>query len=269
MNPDEQVSSDPESRRRALVRRVIQDGGTPIELLAQSLGVSVMTVYRDLAYLESQHLVSRRRGEVLPASSSLSEAAVPLRLSARMNIKRLLAQAAVPMLRRGMTVLLDDSTSALGLMDHLAQIAPVTVVTNAEFVAARAREAEGTDLLMLGGQYVSWADSYFGDVTEAALSRLHVDLCVMSSTAITAEACFHPEEQAARTKRAMLQCSQKKILLADSTKFERTALYQVAPLTTFDCIIADRDLPQSIERTWCDAGIDVRLAGEKRCSPSV
>lgn len=255
---------NPESRRRKIMDYVVRDGATHVEKLAELLGVSVMTVYRDVAELERSQLVSRRRGEVMAAESSLTEAASRLRMNINEDVKRALAAAAREYVERGQSLMVDDSSTTLPLISDLSGLTPITVITNAEFVAKRIREQDGVRLLLIGGEYESWADSYFGNLAEAAISQLQVDVCMMSTTAVTSTHCYHPNENVARVKRAMLAASRKKILLVDSSKFNRSALYKVSPVTSFDVVITDSKTPVNVVEELRDQGLEVRVVEVNR-----
>ncbi|MDI9588651.1 MAG: DeoR/GlpR family DNA-binding transcription regulator [Acidobacteriota bacterium] len=250
---------DPESRRRKIMDHVVRVGATHVEELAEILGVSAMTVYRDVAELERTQLVTRRRGEVTAAESSLTEASYRLRMNTNSEVKNTLADAARAYLKRGSSLMVDDSSSTIPLLSDLSEVTPITVITNAEFVAKYVRDQDDVRLLLIGGEYESWADSYFGDLAEVAISQLRVDLCVMSSSALTATHFYHPNENVARVKRAMLNVSRKKVLLVDSSKFDRSALYKVGPNTMFDVVITDTNTPAHIIDQLEEQGIAVEI----------
>lgn len=250
---------DPESRRRKILSVVTAEGSCHVENLAQMLGVSTMTVYRDVADLEHLQLVKLKRGEVLAAESSLSEAAAQVRLGANGDLKQRLSARARQYLRRGQSIMVDDSSSTVPLISDLADLCPITVATNAEFVAEKLRLQEGVRLLLLGGEYESWADAYFGELTEAAIARLRVDWLIMSASAVTGEYCYHPQENVARTKRHMIAAARGRILVADASKFSRSALYQVGPLTDFDIVITDAGTPPEAVTALREQGLHVDI----------
>lgn len=250
---------DPQSRRRAIMDHVVRVGATSVDDLAQMLAVSAMTVYRDVAELERSELIHRKRGEITAAESSLTESSSRLRMSMNEEVKTALALAARAYLQRGQSVMVDDSSSTIPLVNSLPQFAPITLVTNAEFVAQQVRNQPDVRLLLIGGEYEAWADAYFGELAEAAISRLSVDVCMMSATALTPRYCFHPNENVARVKRAMLAVSRRKILLVDSTKFTKSALYQVGPTTDFDTVITDSNTPRTTIHELEEQGLTVEI----------
>lgn len=250
----------PEERRRAILSHLLTHGNASVEDLAKLLSVSQMTVYRDVAELESLQLVQRRHGTISAAESSLTVSSARLRGEANQAKKKLLALAALAHMKRGMSLLVDDSTSAVPLVENLQQVAPITVVTNAEFIAKRVRSQENTRLILVGGEYEPWADAYFGALSLHMLSQVRADLCVMSATALTPTYMYHPNERVAQLKRQMLDSAKKRILLVDSSKFVRNALYKIGPLTDFDVVITDKDTPKEVVQAITDQDIKVEIA---------
>lgn len=250
---------DPKSRRRAIMDHVVQAGATHVDQLARLLGVSTMTVYRDVAQLERSQLVSLNRGEVVPAETSLTEAAAHVRVAINPRVKGALAAQARQFLSPGCSVVMDDSSSNIPLLKYLPDYAPITVVTNAEFVASKVRAMQGVRLILTGGEYEAWAESYFGDLAEAAVNQLRIDVCIMSATALSAQWVYHPNQNVARVKRAMIAAARKKVLVVDSSKFAKSALYKVGPTTDFDTIITDQHTPSTVVEQLREAGVEVSV----------
>ncbi len=252
--------SAPDSRRKQIMNHLIRRGSMNIEDLADILDVSRMTIYRDISQLEAQSLLIRRRGEVMPTQHSLSEAASGIRLRTNLTEKEKLGAVAQGYLHNCKTLLLDDSSSNLSLLKYLPQLLPLTVVTNAQFIADEIKGIDGVRLIMLGGEYLDWADSYFGDLALRALRGIQVDVCVMSGHAITNGRCFHPDERVTLLKRAMMKSAHKKILIADNSKFGRSALYEVSSVTDFDILITDAETPESVLTPLRNSGLEIAVA---------
>jgi DeoR/GlpR family transcriptional regulator of sugar metabolism len=97
-------------------------------------------------------------------------------------------------------------------------------------------------LVGLGGQYYPETDSFLGAVVVDQISRVSADVVFASTTSLKNNALFHPDAEAARTKRAMIGMAGRKVLLVDSTKFEVNGLYHVVDLADFDDVVVDAGL---------------------------
>lgn len=253
-------------RRRLILNHILSNGEATIEELANSFNISTMTVYRDAAELEESGLVVRRKGVIRAANSSLTESAAAIRIVKHKPTKQALCSLAAEYIKPGMSVCFDDSTTNLQIIPYLEGREPCTVITNAEFIASAVRKVPSVTLILTGGVYVEWAEAYVGLVAEGALQALRPDACLMSATAVDNSYCYHPEERFASIKRQMMNASTYNILLVDSSKYSRTALYRVSELSDFDVIIVDDSMPQQFVDHVRDSGTDVHIATADRVS---
>lgn len=236
-------SGKQQDRRRKITELVMAEGTLRIDDLVATIGASAMTVYRDLADLESQGLVHRNRGNVSAASSLLYEAASEYRLQQNQPEKEELARAAAELIEPGQALLLDDSTTGVHLARLLPERAPLTVVTNHRGVFDELAAAPGISLICVGGDYLPWADAFVGGMALDSLRNLRVDLAIMSVSAVTDGIGCYPQQEMVQIKKAMLAAAQRTVLYVDHTKFHRRALHAVAPVEDFDIVIVDSRTP--------------------------
>ena len=239
----EAASSKAERRRTKIIQTLMSGSSTQIRDLAESLGVSLMTIHRDLSVLEKEGLVRRLRGSVSAEKSLLFESSYNYRGRKNVEDKRRLARAAVARLEPGNAVMIDDSTTTYYLSEFLLDVAPLTVVTNAAPILEKLRHAPEIDLISTGGRYHPGYHGYFGANCEKAIRSYHVDVAILSTTTIQGLSLYTPDEIVVRAKQAMMQVARKRILLADATKFTFSALNYVAEITDFDLVILTGDIP--------------------------
>lgn len=247
-------------RRRRLADLVVERGSVQVEDLVVELGVSTMTVYRDLAELEQHGVLSRSRGTVTPVVTSIIETSAAYRLGSQADVKGALGRAAAALVPPDSVLMLDDSTTGLHVLRALSRTAGLTVVTHCQFIASAAQEMDGVTLHLVGGRWTPWAQAYHGPSAVAALAELSADCYVMSATSVHDDAMHHPDGDVAEIKRTMLRRAVRKILVVDSTKFSRRALHRVADLTEVDDVVVDRHLPEDRVQHLRDLGLDVHVA---------
>jgi DeoR/GlpR family transcriptional regulator of sugar metabolism len=239
---------------------VMQQGSVRIEQLSEQMGVSVMTIHRDLTELETKGLLRKSRGMATALATSLVEASTVYRQSRNRDSKRALSASALDLIEPGEAVVLDDSTTLVPLAERLVERAPLTVITPSLHLINMLTRQPGINLLSLGGQYYEWADAFLGGMTAAAAKELRADVCIMSTAAVVDDVCCHQMEEIVILKRALLGCAERKILLVDHTKFSRRALHAMMPLTSFDVVIVDDPTPASVVERLRNKGIDVIVA---------
>ncbi len=257
-------------RRRALVDYLLPVGSAQIDELATHFGVSRMTVHRDLRILEDQGIVRRVHGGVTVRSSNLVESNFLYRSRLADAEKDAIARAAVETIEPGQAVILDDSTTAAHLASLLVGRQPLTVITNNLTAISALKDARGIETISLGGHYNPRFNAFFGYVCEQAIASLRANVLFMSTSTIFGVAAYHQQEEVVKTKRALMNIVDRRILLADSSKFGITALVKLANLTEFDLVITDSGLAASDAETLRQNGINLQIvparAGEAGAS---
>lgn len=233
----------PPARRSELVRYVDEKKVAKVDELAEMFRVSAMTVHRDLDSLVRDGVLERIRGGARSIPRHFSERDVSLRRNTLSALKEALAQEASNLIQEGDIVAFDDSTTVGAIFPCIAQRRPSAVITHSLGLMHRLSEEHPEFTLVgLGGQYYPETDSFLGAVVVDQISRVSADIVFISTTSVKNNALFHPDAEAARTKRAMIGIADRKVLVVDSTKFEVNGLYHVVDLEAFDHVIVDADL---------------------------
>lgn len=230
-------------RLKRIADDVLANGSMLVDDLAATLNVSRMTIHRDLDDLERQGILRKVRNGATAQPSSVFESNVTFRLTSAVEAKQRIGKFAATLIEPGQSILLDEATSLLPLVDELVSVGELTVITNFMTIMKRLTDVESVRLIALGGEYLRRFDTYTGVTCEAAIHGLAANAYFTSTSAIAAGAAYHPDPQIAAIKRAMMRAASKRYLLADSSKFGRTALFKVADLEQFDKIIVDQPLP--------------------------
>lgn len=237
------------ARRQQIAEYVMRHGSVAVTELAESFDISVMTVHRDLDDLEAHGMVRKYRGGATAQPSSVFESNIAYRLEANQREKEALARHLHQLIEPGMSVMLDDSTTALALARELGDVTPLTVVTNYLESIKLLCDVPGIRLLALGGEYHASHDSFLGVSCVDAIEAMSTDLAIVSTSAVSDRYAFHQEQEIVLVKRAMLRSAQRRVLAVDHTKLDRVALHRVAPLEEFDLIVVDEATPASaVER---------------------
>ncbi|GAA3556450.1 DeoR/GlpR family DNA-binding transcription regulator [Amycolatopsis ultiminotia] len=242
MPSEKTVPHSRESRQQRLTDHVFHHGSATIGELVDLLNVSMMTVHRDIDELARRGLLRKYRGGVSAMPSTVFESNAEYRLNANADAKRLIAMNAVEHVEPGMSVLLDDSTSALALARLLVDVTPLTVATNYLAALDVLKGVDELRLICIGGDYSHTHDSFLGMQSIEAIERLSVDITFVSTSAMTTQMTFHQEPEIVMIKRAMLASARQKVLLMDASKMSRTALHRLTPVDEYDLLIVDQDI---------------------------
>lgn len=250
----------PSQRRRELSEHVLAEGTASASDLAERFGVSLMTIYRDIEELEREGILRKVRGGVTVQPSGVFESNVAFRKKTMLEEKQAIAAKAATLIEPGMSVMIDDSTTALELARLLPGIDPLTVVTNFLEALNLLADERGLHLMALGGDYDRLHDSFLGVPCVEAVEALRVDLCFVSTSSVLGDYAFHQEQRIVAVKRAMLKAAGRSVLMIDHSKLGRTALHRLAPLTTFDLILVDDRTPPDALRLLDESGVPYQIA---------
>lgn len=256
-------SSKAEGRKRAITEAVLETGSATAQELATRFGVSLVTIHRDLDELERRGVVRKFHGGVSAQPSGVFESQMSYRLGSMTAEKQAIADVALRFVEPGMSILLDDSTTVLAMIDGLAERAPLHVATT--FVTGMRQLSElasdhDLTLIGLGGRYDVAHDSFIGVQTNQQVAGIHVDAVFLSTSAVSATDMYHQEEQVAALKSAMLKSASRRYLLIDHTKLNRVALLKIAALSELDLIITDDGADPAVLAAWSAAGIAYEIA---------
>lgn len=232
-------------RLKRIADDVLANGSMQVDDLAAALNVSRMTIHRDLDDLEKQGVLRKVRNGATAQPSSLFESNVAFRMASAVEAKRRMGRFAATLIEPGQSIILDEATSLLPLVEELPAIGDVTVITNFMMIMKRLTDVEGIRLISLGGEYLKRFDTYTGIICEASIRNLAANAYFTSTSALSKGAAYHPDPQIVTIKRAMMRAASRRYLLIDSSKFGQTALLKVADLDQFDMIIVDKPLPEA------------------------
>ncbi|SEE79166.1 DeoR/GlpR family DNA-binding transcription regulator [Ruania alba] len=241
-----------QERRSEISEIVSAKGFIRIDELAEHFGVTAMTIHRDLDELDARGVVSKVRSGAKATPIEEVERNVALRRHHMLPQKRAMAAAALAWLDAldaPRVVALDDSTSALTLVDELAARDGLTIVSNFLPVIEQVAASEHATMFGLGGTFSPAFQSFQGSSTHEAIRSIQIDVFFLSATAVGQGAIFHPEEGPLQVKRTLIDQAARSVLLVDHTKFSRRALHRQAGLAEMDAVVVDDSIdPDDLRR---------------------
>jgi DeoR/GlpR family transcriptional regulator of sugar metabolism len=249
-----------DDRRQRIIDTLIREGEVQLDHLAEEFGVSRMTIHRDLDDLEKEGLLRKIRGGATIEAGTQFESDFRFRQLQGHEVKARMARAALDLVEPGMTVMINDGSTATVLGQALTEKRPLTVITNNDAVMAALKDEPGMTVIALGGRYSARYNAWVGRVTEGALSGLRADLAFISTPAVAAGQVFHMDDDITRVKRLMMDAAQRSVLLVNHTRFCHTALNVLADLSEFECVITDAAPGDQHEAPLRDSGTRMVIA---------
>lgn len=259
-------SADLYTRHRYILERLNSEGRVQVDALARLLGVSSMTIRRDLRELEERGLLKRVRGG---AVVRLLPEDVGYQLRARRNRreKQTIAEAAGHLLEPGQVVYIDSGTTCTELARVLARRASsglrLHVFTHAVNVASALAGIAGLTVHQIGGEIYRETYSAVGPLTLRTIMSLNFDLFFMGVCGV------HPERgwtntnfPEAEVKQVVMERAQRTLVLADASKWGRMAAAHIAPLGKVNAWIVEREPAPGVRDLCRGSGLQLFLAEE-------
>lgn len=250
----------PKARRQTIADRVLADGSVAIDDLVRDLGVSHMTIHRDLDLLEREGWLRKIRGGATAAPSALFESNARWRRTATLAEKNAICRLALDEAEPGQAIVVDDSSTVLPFATGLVERGAFTVITNSLQVVNELAEESDIQVISLGGVYHRKYNAFVGMFTADTARTLRADVAYISVSSVEGGLCYHQSQEEVIVKRALLAAARRRVLLVDHTKFGRQALYQLCPLTDFDLVVSDTGLPQEAREELRALGVPLRIA---------
>lgn len=232
-------------RRSAILALVAESGAARVSDLVEHLGVSDMTVRRDIEQLAREGLVERVHGGALALGhASAHEPGFLAKSSLMTREKRAIAAHAADLVEAGSSVGISAGTTTYELARLLRGVPDLTVVTNSVPVAQLLHESATTgQRVVLTGGVRTPSDALVGPVAVTALRTLHVDRLFLGAHGIDVGAGLTtPNLVEAETNRALVRSARQVCILADHTKWGVVGLSTFADLPDVDMLITDDGL---------------------------
>lgn len=214
--------------------------------LAENLGVSLVTIRKDLTVLENKKLLLRYQGYVELNTNT----PVNRRMLSNYAKKILIAQEAAKLVDDGDTIIIESGSCCILLADELKNSGKkITVITNSTFMADFISPCTNIKLILLGGEYQVDSMAVVGAITKSCLKNFHAKYFFSGTDGYLADSGFtgdNPER--VEILRTMAQQSEKSVIITESEKFSRIGAMTLFSLKETDIVITDSGINSITEK---------------------
>jgi DeoR/GlpR family transcriptional regulator of sugar metabolism len=256
----------PQMRQALLVDTARKRGMVVVSDVAAELGVSEMTIRRDLLELERDGALIRTHGGAMAPGGAAAtpidreEPAFDARLRVNDGAKRRIAFAAASFVGSRQAIALDVGSTTYRLAEVLSERTKLRFFTSSLRSATLLANAK-LDVHVPGGQVRGEEPSASGTAALDQFERYWFDIAFIGVSGVTAEGLFDYSPEDSELKRLYLRRSSEKIVLCDSSKFNRMSLVHVGDFTGVDALVTDALPPKDIAAALDAAGAATRIAG--------
>lgn len=226
--------------------------------LAGLTRTSEMTVRRDLEVMAAQGVLERFRGGARSVALRGQEPPFAVRAGEGVDAKRRIARAVAELITDGEAVVIDSGTTCVEVARALAP-RRLTVMPFSLHAANELADAPRLKLVMPGGETRSGELALTGPLAENSLAALRFDTAVIGCCGLTPDGLTAHDLADAAVKRAIIASARRVIAVADASKFARTALAFVAPVSDLSVIVT-ADASEDDLAALTAAGATVQVA---------
>ena len=251
------------ARHTAILDAVQREGVVKVADLAQRLGVSAVTIRRDIDALSDAGLLTRVHGGVMvPGEGGTHEPGFALKSTQNLEAKEAIALEAAALVTEDMAVGVTAGSTTWVLAKALAAGPRITVLTNSvRVMEAFSSSTSGSTVLLTGGQRTP-SDALVGPLATASIRCLHLDLLFLGVHGMDENAGFTtPNLLEAEANQAFAAAARRVVVVADHSKWGVQGLGSICGLEEADCLVTDSGLPRAAVSHLRDRIPSVRVAG--------
>ena len=248
-----------EQRRRAILEELEASGAVSVTELSGQLGVSDMTVRRDLEELSARNLLRKVHGGAVPVQKAAAEPHFEQKRALNRREKEAIARAALPLVEDGHTVAFSAGTTTWQVAAALRpEHGDLTFITNSTNVALLLQEGGWERIVLSGGSFRTPSDALVGPFADRTLKTLNADVLFLGVHGVHPDAGLTtPNTAEAETDRCLVEAAQRVVVVADHTKLGVVALAKIVPLDKVAVLVTDDGAPPEVLREIELAGVRV------------
>ena len=233
-----------------------RSGKVSVDALAEHFGVTVQTIRRDLAELAEAGRLTRVHGGAVPFSGTHNIDYVE-RQSLNGDAKAAIAARCAAAIPDNTSVFLNIGTSTEAVARALVGHRNLLVLTN-NMNVAQIFAASDSQVIVTGGVLRRSDGGLIGTLTTEAIRQFKPDIAVIGCSALDAEGDLRDYDiHEVGVSQTILRQSRRSFLVADHSKFRRSAPARIASLAEMDAFFTDRPLPGGLAARCAEWGTTV------------
>lgn len=239
-----------------------RDGKVTVPELALHFDVTLQTIRRDLSDLaEAGKLERVHGGAVLP--SGTTNIGYEARRGLFSDAKARIARACARAIPENISLFINIGTSTEAVARELLHHQNLLVVTNNMNVANILVSNPACEIIVAGGTLRRSDGGLVGPITSQTIERFKFDLAVIGCSALDADGDLMDFDiQEVGVSQTIIERARRTYLVADSSKFKRSAPARIASMSVVDTFFTDRNVPSSLAQRCADWGTTITIAGD-------
>lgn len=246
------------NRANKILELLTQENKIEVSTLSKKLGVSQVTIRKDLDMLESRGIIKREHGFALLCSTD----DINGRIAYHYEEKRQIAQKAAEFVHDGDTIMIESGSCCALLADLLTTSKKdLTIITNSAFIANYIRGKSSFQIILLGGIYQQDSQAMVGPMVRQSAENFLVDLFFIGIDGYSPKVGFTNRDQLrAQAVRDMAKQAEHIIVLTKSDKFSKHGIVPLNLKEQVKTVITDNGISDSIKTHLENNGISITIS---------
>ena len=248
-------------RQIALLNLVRQRGSLTVEQLAETLSVTLQTVRRDVTRLAEEGLVTRFHGGVRVQGSTTENLAYQQRESLNAVGKAAIARAIAARVPNDCSLILNIGTTTEAIAKALMEHKGLRVITNNLNVAGILSSNPNFEVIVVGGVVRSRDRGIVGEAAVDFIRQFKVDIALIGVSGIEADGTLRDFDfREVKVAQAIIAHAREVWLAADNSKFNRSAMVELATLSQIDRLFTDTEPPEPFPQLLEQAQVRLEIS---------
>ena len=244
-------------RQADIIQMAKDNGRVLVDDLAVHFNVTPQTIRKDLNDLCGQRLLTRiHGGAVFP--SGIENMRYEARRKIAADEKDAIGRFAAGLIPDNASLFVNIGTTTEAVANALLDHDGLMVITNNINVANRLRVYPSFEVVIAGGVVRGSDGGIVGEAAVDFIRQFKVDYAVIGASAIDQDgALLDFDFREVKVAQAIIANARHVILVADSTKFERTAPVRIGHLSQVDTFITDRCTITDLRTICADSEVEL------------
>lgn len=231
-------------REHSILNRLMVQGAVSVADLSSELEVSEVTIRSDLSSLEERGLLSRTHGGALPSIHPH----IFQRQNMNLEEKHRIAKAAAGLVEDGDAIMIEAGTTTSLLPRYLARKRDILIITNSILAFESAKSNPALKITLVGGEFRDSTDSFVGRITLDTIRRFNVRCAFVGTDGFSLKSGITTHLiEGGDVISVMRERAENLVLLADSSKYGKTGIVTILPLSQINTLITDTGLSDAVK----------------------
>lgn len=247
-------------RRKKIIAELERTGSVKTAELSEQMGVSSMTIRRDLNYLQEEGIVSLAHGGAVLNNGSLMEHGMFYKEDTMIEEKRRIGEFCYNFVNDGDAVFIDTGSTTKMVAETIINRKNIVVVSHSLPVQQLLAHSPGIKLIAAPGVFREKTMGFLGQMTCDFVSGMKFDTLFLGVEGVDIRhGVSVPDIVDGETKRSLVRQAKKVVVAADYTKIGISYFMSIVPLSEIDVLVTNKEADSAALDGIREQGVEVFL----------